>query len=112
MNYVYAYCGKSYNSISERTACEMKCAKEAEEKREAEKANKLKAEKEERSKEIDKIVEVLSAKLISFMEDYHEIPNIYEIVDRVLKDGDDEENDSVSNFNDHKFPDLFDLIFS
>ena len=69
--YTCALCGKSYNSVLERSLCEQKCyAKQQEEAKMAAEAKK-KAEQETRRAEVTKAIDNAYALMQAYIHDYN-----------------------------------------
>lgn len=83
--YKCGICGKTYGSIEERSACEVKCLKAAEE----EKKRKAAAAKNERKKKLEKEISELKLKLTmleSELKKEYEGETNDEVFDLILND--------------------------
>ena len=74
--YKCGICGKEYESVKERAACELACAEKAEKVAEEKRRKRLEAEKDIKSKAInDKLSEVIDL-MVEYQKDYKEDPHI------------------------------------
>ena len=76
MKYRCSICGKDYDTVKERAACEMACAEKSEKAAEEKRKRELAAQKEERNAVINRKLEELVDLMVKYNKDYQEDPHI------------------------------------